>query len=172
MVIEASLSHNPAMRARPLFFAAVLTATGALTPAVSAESTLVFSVEDVSASYVPHLQPRHGGNATFVKGDYYVDRGSVQNPYTVTQFGKKGGAVVGRYHETTTVTSATAWSRAGGASLPGGTLRYSGHGEIRRGALSGTTRVTGGTDRFAGARGTITGGTLAQPLLTYHLKLR
>lgn len=104
------------------------------------------------------------------KGDVVRETTTLKN--AVRQFGKARGAVVGSDVAVYTFVSSTSANMRVSVKLPGGTLR----GTAR---LEGTTlpvvRVTGGTGRFAGARGT--GRVLPAPagvkgvLNTYRLQL-
>ena len=84
------------------------------------------------------------------------------------QFGKPAGARVGSDEARIVVTGARSGRLAGVATLPGGTIRFA--GAIRLDA-NGPIPVTGGTGRYAHARGTLIVGAGDTPLNTYHLRL-
>ena len=75
--------------------------------------------------------------------------------------------MVGRDEGVLVLTSATSGTFEGVTTLPGGTIRL--HGSIRNGIA--TYGVSGGTGKYAQARGTIVIGKGTSPLNTYHLTL-
>jgi hypothetical protein len=72
------------------------------------------------------------------------------------QFGKTKGTAVGSDRITITITGAHTGTVAGVATLPGGTIRFS--GAVGSNDLVTSLKVTGGTGAFAGAQGTFTQG--------------
>src|SRR5579864_1332945 len=70
------------------------------------------------------------------------------------QFGKTAGTAVGSDRVTITITGAHTGTVAGVATLPGGTIRFS--GAVGSNDLVTSLKVTGGTGAFAGAQGTFT----------------
>jgi hypothetical protein len=105
------------------------------------------------------------------KGDVFWQRSQLLN--AVAQFGKPKGALVGSDTGTLTVVSATAVHSTGTAVLPGGTIRFAGRAS---GTSGSTIPVTGGTGRYAGARGELALGPLdargARTSNVYRLTLR
>jgi hypothetical protein len=89
-------------------------------------------------------------------GDSFTEASRLRN--AVAQFGRPKGAVVGSDRATTTLISAQAVRMQGTVRLPGGTLTIRGRVTLRPGSAS--VPVTGGTGRFAGARGTVTAAAL------------
>jgi hypothetical protein len=87
-------------------------------------------------------------------GDTAVSKGVLRNK--VAQFGKPAGAIVGRDRATYTIVSTSVYRIDGVATLPGGTIVT--RGRVRQVASTGAVApITGGTGRYARARGTITG---------------
>ena len=84
------------------------------------------------------------------KGDVIVTSSLLRN--AVAQLGRPKGAVVGGDSATFTILTNTHADLKVEMSLPGGTLLWAG-GRVRLGAVQ-TYAVTGGTGRFARARGT------------------
>ena len=82
-------------------------------------------------------------------GDQLTTTSTLRNQ--VAQFGKPKGALVGHDRATSTFISSKAYTIDGYASLPGGRVMF--HGRVTR--PSSTVPVTGGTGRFAHARGTV-----------------
>jgi hypothetical protein len=100
------------------------------------------------------------------KGDRLLERSRLLN--VRKQFGKPAGALVGRDQALVTLTSRRAGRVAGVATLPGGTIRFG--GAVRLDGIQ-SIPVTGGTGRYAKARGTLFVGDGDTPLNTYHLRL-
>jgi Dirigent-like protein len=100
-------------------------------------------------------------------GDRFTTTSTLRNQ--VAQFGKPKGALVGHDRATMAFLSATSYTIDGNASLPGGTLHF--HGRVR--PYTSAVLVTGGTGRYANARGTVTatdtGG--ARSINVYRLTL-
>lgn len=102
------------------------------------------------------------------KGDRIVMRDRLLN--AKAQFGRAKGAVVGSDHGTMTFTSAHAARFSGVAVLPGGTLVLSGKVVVLTAGLA--IPVTGGTGRFARAKGYVLVGRGTKRVLnTYSLSL-
>ncbi len=83
------------------------------------------------------------------KGDVIWQKSVLRN--AVAQFGKPKGALVGSDSGTITLLSPTLVDNKGVAVLPGGTIRFA--GRAGEGTAVMTVAVTGGTGRYAGARG-------------------
>jgi hypothetical protein len=83
------------------------------------------------------------------------------------QFGQAAGAAVGSDSFTLTFTSAELANVQGKATLPGGTISFSGHLSLAIPTLSLT--VNGGTGQFAQARGTFVQGPGNSPIDTFTL---
>jgi hypothetical protein len=112
-------------------------------------TTLVIRVEAVVTSRTTHDAPPRG----LSKGDRYVARSRLTN--VVAELGRRAGAVVGTDEETSTLgRGGTTWTSVGSTRLPGGTIRVRGHGTVAPGSI-GRYVITGGTGRFAGARGAL-----------------
>jgi hypothetical protein len=84
-------------------------------------------------------------------GDSITTTSTLRNQ--VAQFGKPKGALVGRDRAVNTFLSATAYTVTGYAVLPGGRILFQG----RVTKSGGSVNVTGGTGRYAHARGTVGG---------------
>jgi hypothetical protein len=100
------------------------------------------------------------------KGDRLLGRSRLLNVHK--QFGKPAGAVVGRDQALVVLSGALSGKVTGVAMLPGGTISFS--GPVRLDAVE-SIPVTGGTGRYAKARGTLFVGKGDSPLNTYHLRL-
>ncbi len=83
-------------------------------------------------------------------GDSFTTTSTLRNQ--VAQLGKPKGALVGRDRAVQTVLSPTVFTIKGYAVLPGGRLLFQG----RVTSTGSSVKVTGGTGRYAGARGTVT----------------
>jgi hypothetical protein len=102
-------------------------------------------------------------------GDRLTTRSTLRNQ--VAQFGKPRGALVGRDWATLTVVSPSSYETHGYAVLPGGRILFAG-----RLPISGSVPalpVTGGTGRFAHARGALLATDLggSRALNVYRLTL-
>jgi len=84
------------------------------------------------------------------KGDVFWAKSILRN--AVTQFDRPKGAVVGSDVSTFTFRTLSEGDIEATATLPGGTIRAAGR---IRGTRAQTIRVTGGTGKFANARGTV-----------------
>jgi hypothetical protein len=102
-------------------------------------------------------------------GDRYITTSVLRNQ--VPQFGRPVGAVVGRDRAIYHFYASTTYLIDGVASFPGGTVFFRGRTSVS--STTGAVPVTGGTGRFARARGTVRvsdlGGTRA--LNIYRLRL-
>ena len=126
--------------------AAAIVAAAALGPAAPArvETRMVIRLISDNAVVSANDTPPQGPSA----GDVIVTKSTLRNQ--VAQFGKPRGALVGRDRGKVTLLSPTTARLDGVATLPGGTI-------VIRGRVRGATApVTGGTGRFAHARGTLT----------------
>jgi hypothetical protein len=148
------------MRRLLAIIALALLATSSASAATQA--TLVIRLKSVATANVPDDRGRKGAS----RGDRYVTRSRLLN--VGRQFGLRHGAVVGRDAALLVLTSRSAGVIEGMALLPGGTIHFRGHVDL---AVSGPTTVTGGTGRYAGARGTLVVGRGSSPLNTYRLTL-
>ncbi len=83
-------------------------------------------------------------------GDVLLARSVLRN--AVAQFGRPKGAVVGGDVGVVTMVAATEGNTKVTATLPGGTICSSGKDT---GGVNQPLRVTGGTGKFAGARGAV-----------------
>jgi hypothetical protein len=165
------MRDNPRMRSLLAALPIVLTLAGATavsdasTPASGGTpTTLVIHLKShVTTSFNDDNPPK--GDS---KGDRYLVRDNLIN--AAKQFGKRVGAVVG--HDSGIIVLATAkqGTITGVATLPDGKIRF-------QGALSLTSvpgpplKVTGGSGRYAQARGKVVIGSGDFPLNTYHLTL-
>jgi outer membrane receptor protein involved in Fe transport len=140
---------------------AVAAVAGTTTATAAAPTSLVITVKSVTTASIPSDKAPKGAS----KGDKVLLRDRLVN--VGKQFGKPAGAVVGRDEGVLVLTSATSGTFDGVTTLPGGTIHL--HGVIRNGIE--TYSISGGTGRYAHARGTIVIGKGASPLNTYHLKL-
>jgi hypothetical protein len=113
---------------------------------VAAAKTLTIQVISVGLSVRTVDRPPKGNS----KGDTVVQRDKLLN--AVGQFGKRKGARVGSDQGTLTYTSAHTARFRGSATLPDGTITL--NGDVQP-ATSGfiAIPVTGGTGRYAGAKG-------------------
>ena len=133
-------------------------------PAASA-GTLEIVVTSVSLS----VKPTDVAPAGSSRGDTIAYRDRLVN--AKAQFGRRNGAVVGSDHGTMTFTSAHTARFMGVAVLPGGTIRLEGK-VVALPDKSLVIPVTGGTGRFAKAKGFVLVGTGAKKALnTYTLTL-
>jgi hypothetical protein len=146
------------LSALALTLAAASTASAAGSP----PAVLVIKVKSVSVGVTANDRPPKG----LSKGDRLLERSRLLN--VARQFGKPAGAVVGRDEALITLTSARAGTVEGVARFPGGTIRFRG---VEQFAATAPISVTGGTGRYAHARGTLTIGKGDTPLNTYRLSL-
>jgi hypothetical protein len=143
---------------------AVSAASGSTPSAGGTPTALVIQLEShVTASFSDDRPPKGDSN-----GDRYLVRDNLIN--VRKQFGKAVGAVVGHDSGIIVITGPKVGTIVGIAILPDGKIRF-------RGVLSLTSvpgpplTVTGGTGRYAQARGKVVIGPGAFPLNTYRLSL-
>jgi hypothetical protein len=136
------------MRTRLAVAVLVIAVPAALVPVLAqAKSTMVIRLVSITTSN--RVQDKDPAGPS--RGDTLVTTSRLQN--AVAQFGRAKGAVVGSDSGTVTLTAADAGMVAGTTKLPGGTIKFRGRiGSGNRDVIP----VTGGTGRFAGARGTLT----------------
>jgi len=127
----------------------VATVALALAPAAQAEKLTISVTSVVVSSKRTDVVPK--GTS---RGDTIAMRDRLLN--TKAQFGKKKGAVVGSDHGTMTFTGAHTARFSGVAVLPGGTLRLAGNVVPVTNGL--VIPITGGTGRFAKAKGFVVVG--------------
>jgi len=140
-------------------------ATALVVAPAAAAKKLTIAVTSVSISIKPTDVAPNGAS----KGDTVVYRDRLLN--AKAQFGRAKGAAVGSDRGTMTFTSAHAATFSGVAVLPGGTLRLEGKvAALPNNALA--IPVTGGTGRFAKAKGfVLVGPGSKRALNTYALTL-
>ena len=139
---------------------ALASTAGAAAPASQTpRKTMVIVVKSITTASIPHDKAPKGAS----KGDSIVLRDRLVN--VRRQFGKPAGATVGRDAGILSLTSASSGTFEGVAQLPGGTIRL--HGVTDAGRQTFT--VTGGTGKYAHARGTVIVGSGDAPLNTYRL---
>jgi Dirigent-like protein len=144
--------------------AAVLLAVAAAAAPARA-GTFTFTVTSVVLSAKSTDVPPKGTS----RGDTVVMRDRLLN--AKRQFGRAKSARVGSDHGTMTFTGAHTATFSGVASLPGGTLRIS--GSVVPVSAGLVIPVTGGTGRFAGAKGYVLVGHGEKTALNvYTLTLR
>jgi hypothetical protein len=137
-------------------------------PAVAAPTAggptqlLVIQVKSVAAGASADDKAPKGPS----RGDRLLERSRLLN--VRTQFGKPAGALVGRDQALVILAGPRSGRIAGVATLPGGTIRFGG---VMRLDGVDSIPVTGGTGRYARARGTLFVGKGDTPLNTYHLRL-
>lgn len=120
-------------------------------PAQAARDTQskTMTIKLVSVTTQVRLQRDVAPKNVASKGDVLSQKSVLRN--AVAQFGKPKGALVGSDSGTMTLVSPTVVNTKGTAVLPGGTIRFA--GQISEAAASVNISVTGGTGRYAGARG-------------------
>ena len=117
--------------------------------AASHADTRTITIRLISTGYEGQTLVDRAPMQVVSKGDVIVATSFLRN--AVAQFGRAKGAVVGGDSATFTVLTTTHADLRVEVSLPGGTLRAG--GRVRLGSVQ-TYAVTGGTGRFARARGT------------------
>ena len=125
----------------------VLAPTVAARQAKPTTSMTIRLTSTVVSSRVVDSPPKQAPN----KGAVVYLRDALRNQ--VAQFGKPKGALVGHDDYVGTILSATRATVKVRVTLPGGTLTVAGQ-IANTGTTSGVFPVTGGTGRFARARGT------------------
>ena len=117
--------------------------------AASHAGTRTITVRLISTGYEGQTVVGRAPKHVVSRGDVIVATSFLRN--AVAQFGRAKGTVVGGEGATFNVLTSTHADLRVEMSLPGGTLRAG--GRVRLGAVQ-TYAVTGGTGRFAHARGT------------------
>ena len=135
----------------------------AATPAAGSPAAVVITLKSISAGAAADDKPPKGVS----RGDRLLLRSRLLN--VRRQFGRPAGATVGRDQALLVMSSAKSGRIEGITTLPGGTIRF--RGELGPGGVAGPLSVTGGTGRYARARGTLIVGEGDAPLNTYHLRL-
>src|SRR5262245_32353354 len=120
-------------------------------PASGQATTTISLISGNARESVTDKAPKSLARGVASKGD--VIRGTSFLRNAVRQFGKPSGAVVGRDSYSFTFVSLTEAVITVKVVLPGGTLEARGRMRISQGDRIVVT-VTGGTGKFAGARGT------------------
>jgi hypothetical protein len=138
--------------------------------AVGQATTTIQVVSTSASETVTDRAPKGMARGEASKGDVIGGASVLLN--AVKQFGKPTGAVVGRDSYSFTFVSPTEAVIRVEVTLPGGTLTARGRLRLRQGDRIVVT-VTGGTGRFAGARGTGEARPLTsdQTLNVYRLRL-
>ena len=130
------------------------------------DSALTIRVVSIPNRTVEHdLPPKGMPN----QGDKYTGTSILRN--AAPQFGKPNGAVVGSDTYAITITSEQWATVKVQAKLPGGTVRVQGRTSLLLPSIK--VPVTGGTGRYAGARGSSTATDLSdgRSLNVYRLRL-
>jgi hypothetical protein len=150
----------------PTGLALVAIGLAVLAPAGNGESrsALVIRVKSVLVAHTTHDVAPTGPS----KGDFAVEGDDLFN-LGVRQFGKPAHARVGTDRATITFVTNTRVRITGVARFPAGTVTFVGSSSLARPTM--TVTVTGGTGRYAHARGTATAGGTATNVNTYHLTL-
>jgi hypothetical protein len=164
------MRDNLRMRSLPAALAVVFTLAGATAVSASTPSsggtptTLVIHLKShVTTSFNDDHPPK--GDS---KGDRYLVRDDLIN--AAKQFGKGVGAIVGHDSGIIIVTAPKKGTISGVAILPDGRIRF--EGPLNLSSVPGPPlKVTGGTGRYAQARGQVMIGAGDFPLNTYHLTL-
>ena len=141
-------------RLAPLLLAVTATMAGVAALDVAAASQATTTIRLVSGNAresVTDKAPKELSRGVGSKGDVISGTSVLRN--AVRQFGKPLGAVVGRDSYSFTFVSPTEAVIDVRVQLPGGTLRARGRMRLSQGDRIVVT-VTGGTGKFAGARGT------------------
>jgi hypothetical protein len=140
------------VRMRPLLVTAAAVAVLAIAlPSQAALDTqaTTLTIRLVSVTTQVRLQRDVAPKNVASKGDVLWQKSVLRN--AVAQFGKPKGALVGSDTGTMTLVSARVVDTKGTAVLPGGTIRFA--GRITEAASEENISVTGGTGRYAGAKG-------------------
>ena len=116
--------------------------------------TLMVTLKSVQTySAAVDAPPKGMSSGRFSAGDFIVIRDNLFN--RAPQLGKPAGAKVGTDQSKLTFLSGTRASVVGSARLPGGTVSFKGRlSTSATGVIS--LAITGGTGKYAGARGTVT----------------
>jgi hypothetical protein len=164
------MRDNLRMRLFLAALAVALTLTGVTAVSASTPSsggtptTLVIKLKShVTTSFNDDHPPK--GDS---KGDRYLVRDDLVN--VAKQFGKGVGAVVGHDSGIIIVTAPKKGTISGVAILPNGKIRF--EGPLNLTSVPGPPlEITGGSGRYAQARGKVVIGAGDFPLNTYHLTL-
>ena len=150
----------------PVGFAVVALVAVVLAPAGNggSRSTVVIRVKSVLVAHTLHDVAPTGPS----KGDVAVERDDLFN-LGARQLGKPARARVGTDRATITFVTKATVRIDGVARFPAGTVTFAGSSSLARPKTSVT--VTGGTGRYAHARGTATAGGTATNVNTYRLTL-
>jgi hypothetical protein len=145
-----------------LTLAGVSTASASRPAAGGTPTALVIKLKShVTTSFNDDTPPK--GDS---KGDRYLVRDNLIN--VVKQFGKRAGAVVGHDSGIITLSGPKSGSIIGVAVLPNGRITFK--GALSLGSAPGPPlTVTGGTGRYAQARGKVVIGSGDFPLNTYKI---
>jgi hypothetical protein len=135
-----------------LVVTAAVAGVAAVDVTAAGQSTTTISLISGNArESVTDKAPKELARGVASRGD--VIRGASVLRNAVRQFGKPSGAIVGRDSYSFTFVSPTEAVIAVKVVLPGGTLTARGRMRVSQGDRIAVT-VTGGTGKFAGARGT------------------
>jgi hypothetical protein len=130
--------------------------TGALVSSATGTSSrvVVITVKSVQTDAVVVVDaPPKGINAgKFSARDVVVERDNLFN--RVRQLGRGAGAKVGTDQVRVTFVNSRTANAVGSATFPGGTVRFK--GRISAEGSTSSLTVTGGTGKYAGARGSVT----------------
>src|SRR4051794_1598739 len=130
--------------------------TGALVSSATATSSrvVVITVKSVQtgAVVVVDAPPKGIRAGKFSAHDVVVERDILFN--RVRQLGLRAGAKVGTDQLRATFLNSRTANAVGSATFPGGTVRF--QGRIAAEASTSGLTVTGGTGKYAGARGSVT----------------
>ena len=132
----------------------VVAATLASSAGARSERSLTIKLKSVqTGARAVDKAPKQMAAGKFSPGDILVIRDNLFN--RVAQLGRPAGVKVGADRSILTFVSGTAANLVGSASLPGGVVHFK--GRVDQGATGILSmRITGGSGRFAGARGTVT----------------
>ncbi len=141
---------HPATRLSVLI-AATVVLVGLALPADAAPDTRTeaVTIRLISVTTELRVQKDVAPKEVFSPGDVIWQKSVLRN--AAAQFGKPKGARVGSDTGTVTIVSRTLVDNKGVSVLPGGTIRIAGRTKATGTTL--TLPVTGGTGRYAGARG-------------------
>jgi len=159
---------------RPNRLCLLLAVAGALASTASAapKRALVITVKSVETQWSAiDAPPKEMGAGKFSANDVIVMRDNLFN--RAPQLGRPAGAKIGTDLSRLRFLSGTVGVVVGSATFPGGTVRFK--GRFSRTAKGLALTITGGTGRYAGARGTVTEpATDSDPqnaTNTYHVRL-
>lgn len=130
----------------------------------ASRSALVIRVRSVLVAHTTHDVAPTGPS----KGDVTVERDDLFN-LGARQLGKPAHARVGTDRATITLLTKTTAFVEGSARFPDGSVTFAGFSSFTR--PQATIPVTGGTGRYAHARGIVVAGGAAANVNAYHLTL-